>query len=111
MKIKIFIIIIYVTILAACHKQPETKAVSKFTAQVAEADKKIGLYFDVLDNPKTARVQQINVLCKQYPKVFENEYMPALIALEPDNYSEKGLLKDFKIVVQYYSRKLDIQCS
>ncbi|MDA0697468.1 MAG: hypothetical protein O2793_13805 [Proteobacteria bacterium] len=111
MKTKILTLTIFSLAIVGCNKQPETKAVSKFTAQVAEADKKIGLYFDVLDNPKTARVQQINVLCKQYPKVFENEYMPALIALEPDNYSEKGLLKDFKIVVQYYSRKLDIQCS
>lgn len=109
MKTKTLALITLSLLTIGCQKQhvPDPKA----TAQFEAADKKIGEYLDLLDNPNGDRDKQKKVLCEEYPKTYEQDYMPALLKLEPGNYTKEGLQKDFKIVIGYYLKKLDIKCT
>lgn len=105
---KKLIFICLTAMVFGCEKQPELqneKASEKFDA----ADQKISDYLDLLDNPDANKEAQKKVLCEDYPKVYEMEYMPALMKLSTQDTKEK-LLNDLKITTDYYSQKLGITC-
>ncbi|MFV5592774.1 hypothetical protein [Acinetobacter junii] len=105
---KLILIGIFSFSISGCQKQPEVqneKASEKFDA----ADQKISDYLDLLDNPNADKEAQKKVLCEDYPKVYEKEYMPALMKLSTQDTKEK-LLNDLKITTDYYSQKLGITC-
>lgn len=106
---KKLLLICLTTMIIGCEKQPEVqneKASEKFDA----ADQKISEYLDLLDNPSSDKEAQKKVLCVDYPKVYEKEYMPALMKLSTQDTKEK-LLNDLKITTDYYSQKLGITCN
>ncbi|MDH0032563.1 MULTISPECIES: hypothetical protein [unclassified Acinetobacter] len=110
MKTKTLALITLSLLTIGCQKQshvPDPKA----TAQFEAADKKIGEYLDLLDNPNASKDEQKEVLCEEYPSTYEKDYVPALLKLEPGNYTKEGLQKDFKIVFDSYLKKLDIKCT
>ena len=105
---KKLLLICLTTMIIGCEKQPEIqneKASEKFDA----ADQKISGFLDLLDNPNADKEAQKKVLCEDYPKVYEKEYMPALMKLSTQDTKEK-LLNDLKITTDYYSQKLGIKC-
>ena len=109
MKTKTLALITLSLLTIGCQKQhvPDPKV----TAQFEAADKKIGEYLDLLDNLNADKDKQIKVLCEEYPSTYEKDYVPALLKLEPGNYTKEGLQKDFKIVFDSYLKKLDIKCT
>jgi hypothetical protein len=44
-----------------------------------------------------------------YPKIYEHEYLPALLKLSNAEPKDK-LMNDLKITTDYYSEKLNITC-
>lgn len=105
---KKLLLICLTTMIIGCEKQPEIQnenASEKFDA----ADQKISGFLDLLDNPNADKEAQKKVLCEDYPKVYEKEYMPALMKLSTQDTKEK-LLNDLKITTDYYSQKLAITC-
>lgn len=103
------ILLICIAIMAVgCQKQPE-KVDQSANKQFDESDKKIGEFLDILDDPKAAKEVQRKILCIDYPKVYEQEYLPALLKLSNAEPKEK-LMDDFKITIDYYSDKLGIIC-
>ena len=105
---KKLILICLTAMVFGCDKQPEVqneKASEKFDA----ADQKISAFLDLLDNPDADKEAQKKALCEDYPKVYEKEYMPALMKLSTQDTKEK-LLNDLKITTDYYSQKLGIIC-
>lgn len=105
---KKLLLIFLTTMIIGCEKQPEIqneKASEKFDA----ADQKISGFLDLLDNPDADKEAQKKALCEDYPKVYEKEYMPALMKLSTQDTKEK-LLSDLKITTDYYSQKLGIIC-
>lgn len=109
MKTKISTLMIFSLLTIGCQKQHVSDP--KATAQIEAADKKIGEYLDLLDNPNADREEQRKVLCEEYPSTYEKDYVPALLKLEPGNYTKEGLQNDFKIVFDSYLKKLDIKCT
>lgn len=105
---KKLILIFLTTMIIGCENQPEIQnenASEKFDA----ADQKISAFLDLLDNPDADKEAQKKALCEDYPKVYEKEYMPALMKLSTQDTKEK-LLNDLKITTDYYSQKLGIKC-
>ena len=105
---KKILLICLTTMIVGCEKQSEIQnenASEKFDA----ADQKISGFLDLLDNPNADKEAQRKVLCEDYPKVYEKEYMPALMKLLTQDTKEK-LLSDLKITTDYYSQKLGITC-
>ena len=111
MNIKILIVILVITTLTACNKQsasePHNTAV---TAKFEQSDKKIGEFLDQLDSPETSQEARTQILCKDYPAEYKNEYMPALLQLEPHSYTQGKLLAELKSALDYYKNRLAIKC-
>jgi hypothetical protein len=53
--------------------------------------------------------EQKKILCNDYPKVYEYQYIPALLKLSKAE-SKDQLMKDLKMTTNYYSEKLGIIC-
>ncbi|MDM1021079.1 hypothetical protein QSV37_12315 [Acinetobacter sp. VNK23] len=50
------------------------------------------------------------MLCKDYPKLYESKYVPALLKLAPKDYTKEKLMADLKVSTDYYADKLGISC-
>ena len=115
MKTKILITTLLLITLTGCNKQPEQAAASEphnaaVTAKFEQSDKKIGEFLDQLDNPETSQEARTQILCKDYPAEYKNEYMPALLQLEPHAYTQGKLLAELKSALDYYKNKFEIDC-
>lgn len=111
MKIKI--IFITLTLLSGCQKQqdePSTKNAHQLSKQFEKSDAIIGSYLDKIDNPKTSREEKTQILCKDYPNEYKNNYMPALLKSENNHYAKDKLLNDLKSALDFYKAKENIQC-
>lgn len=106
---KKILLICLATLIVGCDKQTEKVDNSSIQQQFDESDKKIEGFLDILDDPNADKELQRKVLCTDYPKVYEQEYLPALLKLSNDEPKEK-LIDDFKITTDYYSQKLKIVC-
>lgn len=106
---KKILLVCLATLIVGCEKQPEKVDNSSILKQFDESDKKIEGFLDILDDPNADKELQRKVLCIDYPKVYEKEYLPALLKLSNDEPKEK-LIDDFKITTEYYSQKLKIMC-
>lgn len=101
--------------ITACQKQPEQPTAEPsnnpaVTVQFEQADQKISDFLDQLDDPDTSQERRAQIICKDYPAVYKNEYMPALLKLSPDEYTEPQLLQDMKIALDYYVQKDKVIC-
>ena len=94
--------------IVGCQKQPE-KVNEPDEKSFEESDKKIGKFLDILDDPSADIELQRKVLCYDYPKIYEHEYLPALLKLSQAEPKDK-LMNDLKITTDYYSEKLGIIC-
>ncbi|WP_427834354.1 hypothetical protein [Acinetobacter radioresistens] len=81
------------------------------TAEFDQADKKITDFLDQLDHPNTSQERRTQIICKDYPVVYKNEYIPALLKLSPNEYTEPKLLQDMKIALNYYVQKDKVICN
>jgi hypothetical protein len=109
MKTKILCLGLISILFAGCNKQPEVKN-EQAQESFEVVDNKISEYMDILDNPDTPKEQQTQVLCKDYPKLYESKYVPALLKLAPKDYTREKLMSDLKVSTDYYAEKLDIIC-
>ena len=105
---KKILLICLVTMIVGCQKQPE-KVNESAEKSFEVSDKKIGKFLDILDDPHADKALQRKVLCYDYPKIYEHEYLPALLKLSNAEPKEK-LMHDLKITTDYYSEKLNITC-
>lgn len=98
--------------ITGCQKQQaeDPKTNDTITAQFEKSDILIGNYLDKLDNPNTPKAEQIDIICKEYPTEYKTNYMPALLKLQPNAYTEAQLLKDLDIALDYYKEKLSVTC-
>ncbi|MFW1784367.1 hypothetical protein ACG9XL_08135 [Acinetobacter nosocomialis] len=65
---------------------------------------------DALNNHEVTNDEKRKILCKTYPEVYKNHYMPALLKLSPHQYSEEVLLRDFEAVIKFYKQAWSIKC-
>ena len=111
MKTKILITTLLLITLTGCNKQSASeKKNTAVAAKFEQSDKKIGEFLDQLDNPQTSQEARTQILCKDYPAEYKNEYMPALLQLEPHSYTQGKLLAELKSALDYYKNRFEIDC-
>ena len=116
MKIRLLTTALILIMLTGCDKQPEQAAAAEhsnnpnITAQFEQSDDKINKLLDQLDDPNTVQNARIQILCKDYPTEYKENYMTALLKLSPTDYTETKLLKDLDIALNYYKEKDSIHC-
>lgn len=86
MKIKIFTTLLLTLVLTGCQKEPDQSEISatvsrnqKTITQFNAADEKIGHFLDQLENTHTSIETKKRIICKDYPIVYHNEYVPTLL--------------------------------
>ncbi|MNI84532.1 hypothetical protein D3C73_1414460 [compost metagenome] len=102
---------ISLVVLVSCTKQAEHKALPpSVEAQFMSADKQIGKMLAALENRNVPLDQKQEILCKTYPEVYKKQYMPALLKLSPNLYTEEILLRDFEAVINFYKKAFVVNC-
>jgi len=117
MNIQKILLVFSILAFTGCQKQPEQAATAEpsndpaVTVKFEQADQKISDFLDQLDDPKTSQERRAQIICKDYPAVYKNEYIPALLKLSPNKYTEPKLLQDMKIALNYYVQKDKVICN
>ena len=117
MKSKVLAYLLLTLVFTACQKQPEQSPLSEpdkmdTTAKVQfeTSDKIINEYLDQLDSSTTPIEEKTKILCKDYPSEYKTNYIPNLLKIAPQNYTEAKLLADLDLALNYYKEKLNISC-
>ncbi len=80
------------------------------TAALENSDNILSKYIEKLDSEFTTQDVRIKILCRDYLREFEKNYMPNLLKLSPGEYSEAALLADMDLVLDHYKATFNIQC-
>lgn len=117
MKIKILTLCFCcILTISACEKNTKEalslkeKATSTATTKFNQSDTAISKYLDQLDNSNASKQTLTQILCHDYPTEYKKNYMPALLELEPKDYTPEKLLEDLDIALTYYKDTLNIEC-
>jgi hypothetical protein len=112
MIMKIYLTLILVAILSGCSKQESDPPVTNTdsSAQFEKLDVIIDGYLNKLDNPQTPIAERKQILCLDYPNVYNKEYAPLLLKNFPQDYTQAKLDHDLKSALDYYKGKDNIQC-
>ena len=110
-------IAVFLLSISACDKKTEEalsaereKANFTATTKFNQSDRAISKYLDQLDNSNASKQTLTQILCHDFPTEYKNNYMPALLELEPKDYTPEKLLEDLDIALTYYKGKLHIEC-
>lgn len=115
MNSKLVIALSLIFVVTTCSKTPDQNTSKQtdrptVTAQFEQSDEMISKYLDQLDDPNTTLDDKKRIVCVDYPKEYKSNYMPSLLKLNPENYTEAKLLSDLDIALSYYKEKENIQC-
>lgn len=80
------------------------------TAALENSDNILSKYIEKLDSEFTTQDVRIKILCRDYPREYEKNYIPNLLKLSPGEYSEAALRADMDLVLDHYKEKDAIQC-
>lgn len=95
-----------------CSKDVEIKPLPpSVEEEYLTSNQEIGEMLDALNNRDVPIVEKREILCKTYPEVYKNHYMPALLKLSPDTYTQEVLLRDFEAVIKFYKQAWSIHCA
>ncbi|USE82060.1 hypothetical protein [Acinetobacter tibetensis] len=112
MKNKILILLLLSFVITSCSKQESAPPVTDrdTSARFEKLDAIINGYLDKLDDPKTALTERKQILCIDYPNVYNKEYAPLLLKHFPNEFTQVKLDQDLKLALDYYKGKDNIQC-
>ena len=112
MNTKIITALLLATTITGCQKKPEASSTSEADpkAQFEKSDAVINSYLDKLDSPATPLEEKKQILCKDYPEEYKNNYIPSFTQSEGNVITEEKLLSDMKIALDYYKNKDNVQC-
>ena len=86
-----------------CQKQPDEGVDPIATTTAFEnSDNILSKYIEKLDSEFTTQDVRIKILCRDYPREYQKNYMPNLLKLSPGEYSEVALLADMDLVLDHY---------
>ena len=80
------------------------------TTALENSDNILSKYIEKLESEFTTQDVRVKILCRDYPREYEKNYMPNLLKLSPGEYSEAALLADMDLVLDHYKEKDAIQC-
>ncbi|WP_262094525.1 hypothetical protein [Acinetobacter baumannii] len=102
---------ISLVLLVSCSKQDKIKPLPpSVEEQFMQSSQQINKMLDALENREVALNVKREILCKTYPEVYKNQYMPALLKLSPNVYTKETLLRDYEAVISFYKKTFVVNC-
>ncbi|MGO1157972.1 hypothetical protein ACTL4S_03945 [Acinetobacter lwoffii] len=80
------------------------------TTALENSDNILSKYIEKLDSEFTTQDVRIKIICRDYPREYQKNYMTNLLKLSPGEYSEATLLADMDVVLDHYKEIDAIQC-
>ncbi|EMC7871439.1 hypothetical protein [Acinetobacter baumannii] len=103
---------ISLVVLVSCSKQDKIKPLPpSVEEQFINASQQIDTMLNALENREVALNIKRDILCKTYPEVYKNQYMPALLKLSPNVYTKETLLRDYEAAISFYKKAWSIHCA
>lgn len=103
---------IFLVVLISCTKQVEIKPLpTSIEEEYLTSKQEIDKMLDALNNHEVPNDEKRKILCMTYPEVYKNHYMPALLKITSDQYSEATLLRDYEAVVNFYKKAFTLNCN
>lgn len=117
-KVVCILTVIFLSFAAGCEKNDvETSQSEKHLEsnheslnRFQQADEKITLLTDQIENTALSLAERQNALCIEYPKVYREQYIPAFLALKPQDTNQQQLIQDMQFTLDYYQKRLSIKC-
>ncbi|WP_180122897.1 hypothetical protein [Acinetobacter sp. YH12086] len=112
MKTRLITSLLLAISITGCQKEASITATVDpvATAQFEKSDARLGEYLDLLNDPKAPSSEKYRILCKDFYTEYKSNYVPALLKLQPNDYTEPGLLEDLKVTMDAYKKNLNIHC-
>ncbi|MEN8346197.1 hypothetical protein ABFP03_14205 [Acinetobacter baumannii] len=103
---------ISLAVLVSCSKQDKINPLPpSVEEQFMQSSQQINKMLDALESPEVALNVKREILCKTYPEVYKKQYMPALLKLSPNVYTQETLLRDYEAVANFYKKVFTVNCS
>lgn len=80
------------------------------TTALENSDNILSKHIEKLDSEFTTQDVRIKIICRDYPREYQKNYMTNLLKLSPGEYSEATLLADMDVVLDHYKEIDAIQC-
>lgn len=111
MKHITFITLLLSLAFTGCQKQQAADVdLDAVTTALEKSDNILGVYIEKLNSEFTTQDVRIKIICRDYPREYQKNYMPNLLKLSPGEYSETVLLADMDLVLDHYKQTSNIQC-
>lgn len=115
---KTFLLVMSVLLIfnTGCQDKPQPEAAAQEKIKQAGqrfdvVDQKLSELFDQIEAPSTDQQFRTQLICKDYPTLYKQQYMPALLALSPEQFSKDSLLSDFEFVQKDLTERYGIECT
>ncbi|KAA8734774.1 hypothetical protein F4V57_03155 [Acinetobacter qingfengensis] len=95
---------------AADNKQTTPSTISN-QQQFNQADQKISAFMDQIEDSNTSQNLRHQIICQDYPNLYTQQYIPALLKLSPKNTDQKSLLEQMNFILNDYKQRYNIKCS
>lgn len=93
----------------ACKRsQPEDKVKSIITS-IQQSENALAGYINQLESDVISVETKKIILCEDYPREFENNFLSNMLKLESSEYTKELLLKDPNLTLSYYKHFKNIQ--
>ena len=102
-------LLLSLTFIGCQNTQPTEQELDEATTALEKSEKVLGIYIDKLDSEFTDENLRTQILCKDYPNEYEQNYVPNMLKLSSE-YTETVLLTDLDRTLDHYKQRDQIQC-
>ncbi|OAL83036.1 hypothetical protein [Acinetobacter sp. SFA] len=94
----------------ACQgSQPEDK-VKPIITSIEQSENTLAGFINQLESDIISVEKKKIILCEDYPREFETNFLSNMLKLESSEYTKESLLKDLNLNLSYYKHLKNIQC-
>lgn len=109
MKIITFIALLLSFTVTGCQQSQDTIDIDEVTIALEKSENILGTYIEKLDSEFIVKDVRAQIICKDYPYEYTQNYIPNMLKLSSE-YTKSDLLRDMNTTLDYYRSIENIQC-
>ena len=110
MKVNLLhVLLISFSVCTYQRSQHEDK-VKPIITSIEQSENTLAGYINQLESDIISVETKKIILCEDYPREFETNFLSNMLKLESSEYTKESLLKDLNLNLSYYKHLKNIQC-